>query len=86
MVNRRTKPAQTLKLVRIAARAHGLTVTEIPGAGKGSHVVYALIRADGSQVARFGLTGHNRELSWTVLRQLEAGLAFLFGDGWLERR
>ena len=37
-------------------------------------------------LVRFGLTDHPRELSWTVLRGLEDGLAPYFGDKWMEKR
>lgn len=38
-------------------------------------------------VVRFGLTGHpGRELSWTMMRQIEDGLAHLFGEKWMEKR
>ena len=75
------KPAQTLQLVRRNARKHDLTVVEQPGRGKGSHRIFVL-----AEVARFGLTDHPRELSWTVLRQMEDGLAHLFGEKWMEKR
>jgi hypothetical protein len=47
--------------------------------------VFALEDADGDEVARFGLTGHARDLSWTLLHQIEEGLAHLFGEEWMER-
>jgi hypothetical protein len=78
------KPAQALRLVRRTARGKGLTVVELPGRGKGAHQMYALVDADGETRGRFGLTSHSRELSWTVLRNLEDGLAHLFGDDWME--
>ena len=85
MVNRKMKPAQALTLVRKLARQHGLTVRELPGRGKGSHLIYALVDSSGAEVARFGLTGHARELSWTVLARLEERLAPVFGEKWTER-
>ena len=78
------KPAQAMRLVRRAARGKGLTVVELAGRGKGSHQIYELVVADGRSRGRFGLTSHPRELSWTVLRNLEEGLAHLFGDDWME--
>lgn len=36
--------------------------------------------SSGHEVARFGLTGHARDLSWGVLRTLEDGLAPWFGQ------
>lgn len=86
MVNRRMKPAQVLSLIRRLARQHGLTVTELPARGKGSHRIYALTDSSGAEKARFGLTGHPRDLSWTVLGQIEEGLAHLFGKKWTEKR
>ncbi len=80
------KPAQTLQLVRRNARKHDLTVVEQPGRGKGSHRIFVLADSSGTEVARFGLTDHPRELSWTVLRQMEDGLAHLFGEKWMEKR
>jgi len=85
MVNRRTKPAQTLQLVRRVARRHGLTVIELPGRGKGSHRIYILEDTDGNERGRFGLTDHGRELSWTVLRNLEDGLTGELGENWMEK-
>lgn len=85
MVNRKLKPGPLLSLIRRRAREHNLKVRELPGRGQGSHRVFALDDADGNEVARFGLTGHARDLSWTLLRQIEKGLAHLFGEGWMER-
>ena len=79
------KPAQALTVVRKLARAHHLTVHQLPGRGKGSHQIYALVDSSGAEVERFGLTGHSRELSWTVLTRLEERLAPLFGEKWMER-
>lgn len=86
MVNKRIKSAAALKLVRKVARRRDLSVGEIPGRGKGSHRLYALVDSADREVARFGLTDHPKELSWTVLAQIEAGLAHLFGDRWMEER
>lgn len=80
------KPTQTLQLVRRVARAHGLTVIELSGRGKVPHRIFALVDSAGVEVARFGLTDHPRELSWTVLRHLESGLTHLFGEKWMEDR
>ena len=81
------KPAQALSLVRRLAREQGLTITELPGRGKGSHRIYALADSTGAELARFGLTSHgSKDLSWTVLSALEEGLAHLFGDKWTEKR
>jgi hypothetical protein len=79
------KPAQTLAVVRRLARAHHLVVRQLPGRGKGSHQIYVLVDSSGAEIERFGLTGHPRELSWTVLTRLEERLAPVFGEKWMER-
>jgi hypothetical protein len=86
MVNRRMRPAQLLALVRKLSRAQGLSVRELAGRGKGTHRLYAIDDVDGSEVARFGLTGHARDPSWTVMTQLEQGLTHLLGEKWTEAR
>ncbi len=81
------KPTQAMQLVRRHAREHGLTVVDLPGRGKGSHHLYTLVDSSGTQVGRFGLTDHRRELSWTVLRGIEEGLAPFFArEKWMEKR
>ncbi|GAA1243125.1 hypothetical protein GCM10009676_30820 [Prauserella halophila] len=84
MVTTRLKPAKVLSLARRAARKRGLTVEQLPGRGKGSHQVYVVTDAAGAEVGRFAITGHNRELSWTVLRSIEDALGHLFGAKWME--
>jgi hypothetical protein len=79
------KPAQALAVVRRLARAHHLVVRQLPGRGKGSHQIYVLVDSSGAETERFGLTGHPRELPWTVLTRLEERLAPLFGEKWMER-
>jgi hypothetical protein len=79
------KAAAVLSLIRRRAREHDLTVRELPGRGKGSHRLFAVEDRDGNEVARYGLTGHARDLSWTLLREVEDGLAHLFGEGWMDR-
>lgn len=79
------KPAQALAIVRKPARGHNLAVRQLPRRGQGSHEIYVLVDSSGSEVERFGLTGHARELSWTVLTRLEERLAPLFGEKWMER-
>lgn len=74
------KPAQTLAIVRKLARAHHLVVRQLPGRGKGSHQIYVLVDSSGAEIERFGLTGHPRELSWTVLTRLEERLTPLLGE------
>lgn len=85
MVNKRIKSARMLSLIGKRTREADLTLTELQGRGKGSHRIFIITDADDHEVARFGLTGHDRELSWTVLRQIEDGLAHLFGERWTER-
>jgi hypothetical protein len=85
VVNRRIKPAQALAIARKLARAHNLAVRQLPGRGKGSHQIFVLVDSSGAEVERFGLTGHSRGLSWTVLTRLEERLAPLFGETWMER-
>jgi len=86
MVNRKMKPAQVLQLIRKLAREQDLALEELSGRGKGSHRIYTLTDSNGAEVARFGLTGHAREISWTVLREIEGGLADMFGENWMEKR
>jgi hypothetical protein len=73
-------------MIRRHARARGLAVRELPGRGKGSHRIYALVDSSGAEVARFGLTGHRRELSRKLMTELETALAPWFGDKWTEKR
>jgi hypothetical protein len=47
--------------------------------------MFALTDSSGTEKARFGLTGHARDLSWTVMRETEDGLAQLFGKKWTEK-
>lgn len=77
---------QVLSLARKLARQRNLTVTVMIGRGKGSHQMYQLLDSDGSEVARFGLTSHPRDLSLPVLSRLEERLAPIFGDNWTEKR
>jgi hypothetical protein len=86
MVNRRMKSAQVIALVRRLARERKLAVRELPGRGKGSHRIFAPDDSDGKEVARFGLTSHPKDLSWTVLKEIEGGLEHLFGSKWTERK
>lgn len=87
MVNKRMKPRTALQHVTNVARKNGYTVSKVHGRGKGSHSLYVIRDTNGTEVGRFGLTGHgDRELSWTMMRQLEDGLAHLFGDKWMEKR
>lgn len=90
MVNRTMKPNQALRVVCRAAREHGMSVVRLTSQGKsqgkGSHTMYALVDSSGHEVARFGLTGHARDLSRGVLRRLADGLTPWFGEKWTEKR
>lgn len=85
MVNRTMRAEQALTLIRKAARPHGMKIELLPGRGKGSHQIWRLVNSDGDEVARFGLTDHPRDLSWRILRELEAHLAPWFGSKWMEK-
>jgi hypothetical protein len=86
VVNKRMKPAKVLQLVNRAARKARLTVDLVPSRGKGSHGIYVVRDEKGTEVVRFAVTGHKRELSWTVLWSIEDALAPLFGEKWMEER
>ncbi|MGH3854496.1 MAG: hypothetical protein ACRDR6_13575 [Pseudonocardiaceae bacterium] len=77
---------QVLALVRRLARREELTVVELPDRGKGSHRLYRLVYAGGSEVVRFGVTDHPGDVSWLVLRRLEERLEPVFGEDWTERQ
>ena len=77
------KPAAALSLIRRRAREHSLKVRELPGRGKGSHHMYVIEDSSGARIANFGLTGHPKELTWTVLQRLEERLAPVFGERWM---
>jgi hypothetical protein len=47
--------------------------------------MFMLEDSSGAQIGDFGLTGHPRDLSWTVLTRLEERLAPLFGERWTEK-
>lgn len=80
------RSAQVLTLIRKLARQHGLTVDELPGRGKGSHRMYRLLDHTNAELVRFGLTDHLRDLSWSLLRAVEDGLAPWFGQSWTEKK
>ncbi len=85
MVNRRMSARQVLALVRGPARRKELTSVELRGRGKGSHRLYQLVDAGGSEVVRFGVADHPGDVSWLVLRRMEERLAPVFGEDWTER-
>jgi predicted RNA binding protein YcfA (HicA-like mRNA interferase family) len=80
------KAQAALQLARSAARRSGYGVEQVPGRGKGSHAIYDVVDVDGNVVGRFTLTNHPRDVSIGVLRSIEAGLAHLFGEKWMEKR
>ncbi|EHR49978.1 hypothetical protein SacmaDRAFT_1708 [Saccharomonospora marina XMU15] len=86
MVAKRLKPAKVLSIARRAARKSGHTLERIEGRGKGSHQIYLVRDQHGQELVRFAVTGHNRELSWAVLRSIENALAPLFGEKWMEEK
>ncbi|MDN5861712.1 MAG: hypothetical protein L0H84_24185 [Pseudonocardia sp.] len=86
MANRKMKPAQALQLVRTVARKRGMKLVDVPKRGKGSHRQYVLTDSTGQPVAKIGLTDHPRELSWTVLRNIEQTLNPWFGENWMEKQ
>jgi hypothetical protein len=86
VVNKRMKAEALLRLARKVARAEGYSIEELPGRGKGSHRIYAVLDSAGNELGRFSLTHHPKDVSWTVLRQIEDNLAHLFGENWMERR
>ncbi len=75
-----------LSLVRKRARGHNLRVAELAGRGKGSHTLYLILDARDEEVGRFAMTGHSREMSWTVMNSIEQTLTPLFGEKWTEDR
>jgi hypothetical protein len=85
-------PGEAVKLLRKAARAanRSWTVSEITDQrgrrrGKGSHVMWAVYDADGTELARSTVTAHPGDMSWTVTRGFEADFEDLFGKGWMDR-
>lgn len=48
--------------------------------------MYQLLDDAGTEQARFGLTDHPRDLSWSLLRAVEDGLAPWFGQNWTEKK
>jgi predicted RNA binding protein YcfA (HicA-like mRNA interferase family) len=59
---------------------------DLPGRGKGSHVVYVVLDTDDNVIGRFTLTSPSRDVTIGVLRAIEDGLAHLFGEKWMEKR
>ena len=86
MVNKRLKGPALLRLIARRARERGYEVQQLPKRGKGNHLRYVVVDHERRVQARFGITGHGEELSWTVLRTTEEALAPLFGPKWMEDR
>ncbi|MCA1188737.1 MULTISPECIES: hypothetical protein [unclassified Saccharopolyspora] len=63
-----------------------MRLVESPQRGKGSHRLFLLCDEDDRELVRFVLPGHQREVSWTVLRSIEGRLAPLLGEKWMEER
>jgi hypothetical protein len=76
---------QVLKTMRKLARDKGWSVEQLPKRGKGSHTIWAVVDADGTELGRVGLTGHAGAMSGTVTRSNEQALEPIFGEGWLDK-
>jgi hypothetical protein len=92
MVQGPKSPSEAVRLLRKAARAKDRTwtvgaVTSGRGRkrGKGSHVMWAVYDAVGTELARGSVTTHPGDMSWTVTRGFEADFEDLFGKGWMDR-
>jgi hypothetical protein len=85
MVQGTRSAKQVLKTMRKLARQHGLTVAQLPGRGKGSHTIWAVLDNEGVELGRVGLTGHAGAMSTTVTRSNEDALVPIFGEGWLDK-
>ena len=71
--------------MRKHARRHGYTISKLPKRGKGSHTIWGVFDANGTELARVGLTGHAGAMSQKVTRSNEQALEPLFGKGWLDK-
>jgi hypothetical protein len=92
MVQGPKSPSEAVKLLRKAARATNKTwivseVTDKRGRrrGKGSHVMWGVYAANGTELGRGTVTSHPGDMSWTVTRGFEADFENLFGKGWMDR-
>ncbi len=85
MVNGTRTAAQVLKAARAHARTLGYTVEKLPRRGKGSHTIWVILNADGTEIGRMGLTGHAGAMSQKVTRSNETNLEGIFGEGWLDK-
>jgi hypothetical protein len=90
MVQGPKSPGAAVRLLRKAARAKDKTwtVSEVTSdrgrkRGKGSHVMWAVYDAAGTELARGTVTNHPGDMSWTVTRSFEADFEDLFGKGWM---
>jgi hypothetical protein len=90
MVQGPKSSGEAVRLLRKAARAKDKTwtVSEVTSdrgrkRGKGSHVMWAVYDAVGTELARGSVTTHPGDMSWTVTRGFEADFEDLFGKGWM---
>jgi hypothetical protein len=51
--------------------------------GKGSHVMWGVLDAEGNELARGSVTTHPGDMSWKVTRGFEADFEKLLGEGWM---
>ena len=79
------KQQAVLALARKAARERGFNVTQLPGRGKGSHTMWAIIDQHGAEVGRMTLTTGSKDITWTVLRTTEAALSHILGEKWMKK-
>jgi hypothetical protein len=86
VVNEGRRPTALLTRVRRQARRHGCVIKEMSGRGKGSHRLSVGLDRNDLEIGRFAVPDHRRELSWTVLRNIEAVLVHEFGERWMEEK
>jgi hypothetical protein len=86
------KADEAVRLLRDAVRRADKTWTvgQVTGPrgrsrGKGSHVMWAVYDAEGTELARSSVTTHPGDMSWTVTRGFESDFEDLFGKGWMDR-
>jgi hypothetical protein len=86
------KASDAVTLLRRAVRKanKGWVVTPLTDArgrtrGKGSHVMWAVFDARGTELARGSVTSHPGDMSWKVTRGFEADFEELLGEGWMDR-
>ncbi len=84
MVQGQRSAKQVVKAMRVHARRQGYTVRQLSRRGKGSHTLWGVFDAAGTELGRIGLTGHAGAMSPTVTRSNELALEPIFGKGWLD--